>query len=107
MKSEWNISRELTDLHGKFEVVSNDVLLLKDKIDEEARKLSTKVDEYQKSGLEKVESLFDRKFLAAAGGELGAALLCTGPSCSSGIILVKRGGRGRTSTFFGWADGTQ
>lgn len=73
-----HISRELTELHGKFEVVSNDVLLLKDKIEEEAKRLSAKVDEYQKTGLEKVESLFDRKFLTAAGGVVGCGSIMYG-----------------------------
>jgi hypothetical protein len=52
-----HISRELTDLHGKFDVVSNDVMLLTDKIGKEAKSLSDKVDESQKTVLEKVESL--------------------------------------------------
>ena len=63
-----HISSELTELHGKFEVVSKDVLLLTDKIGKEAKTLSDKVDESQKTVLEKVESLFDRKFLGAIGG---------------------------------------
>lgn len=58
----------MTDLHGKFEVVSNDVMLITDKIGKEAKSLSDKVDESQKTVLEKVESLFDRKFLTAIGG---------------------------------------
>jgi hypothetical protein len=62
-----HISTELTELHGKFEVVSNDVLLLKETIGKEADKLSSKVEDSEKSVLQKVEDLFDRKFLGALG----------------------------------------
>jgi len=62
-----HISTELTDLHGKFEVVSKDVLLLKDTIADEAKKLSEKVDDSRKTAIEKVEDLFDRKFIGAIG----------------------------------------
>ena len=62
-----HISTELTDLHGKFEVVSKDVLLLKDTISTESKKLSDKVDESQKTALGKVEDRFDRKFIGAIG----------------------------------------
>jgi len=85
-----HISIELTDLHGKFEVVSKDVLLLKDTIAGEAKKLSDKVDQSQKTTLEKVESLFDtkfmdrveilfdRKFWSAAGSIVGCILMMYG-----------------------------
>jgi deoxycytidine triphosphate deaminase len=66
-----HISTELTNLHGKFEVVSKDVLLLKGTIGDEADKLSKKVDESQKLALEKVEHLFDRKILGAIGRLVG------------------------------------
>jgi len=56
-----HISTELTDLHGKFEVVSKDVLLLKNAISEEAAKLSGKVEDSQRHVLQKVETLFDQK----------------------------------------------
>jgi deoxycytidine triphosphate deaminase len=62
-----HISTELTTLHGKFEVVSKDVMLLKDTIATEANRLSNKVDETQKTVLEKVEVLFDRKFVSIVG----------------------------------------
>jgi deoxycytidine triphosphate deaminase len=65
------ISQELTALHGKFEVVSSDVLLLKSAITEETKKLSDKVDDSQKTVLEKVESLFNQKFLQVAGAIVG------------------------------------
>jgi hypothetical protein len=73
-----HISTELTNLHGKFEVVSTDVLLLKDTIADEAKKLSVKVDDSQKTVLDKVESLFDRKFLSIAGAIIGCLALMFG-----------------------------
>jgi len=73
-----HISTELTDLHGKFEVVSKDVLLLKDTISGETEKLSKKVDESQRITIEKVEGLFDRKFLGIAGAILGSLSIMFG-----------------------------
>lgn len=70
-----HIGTELTDLHGKFEIVSKDVLLLKDAIVDETKKLSDKVDDSQKSTLEKVENLFDRKLISIAGSILGCVAL--------------------------------
>ncbi|TRZ52784.1 hypothetical protein D4S03_02910 [bacterium] len=78
-----HIGTELTTLHGKFEVVSKDVLLLKDqfeartkelsgKIEEETKSLSEKLDESRKNILEKVEALFDRKFIRIVGVIIGA-----------------------------------
>src|SRR2546425_6120995 len=78
-----HIGTELTTLHGKFEVVSKDVLLLKDqfeqrtkeissKIDAETRTLSEKVSESKESLLEKVEALFQKKFLSALGVIVGS-----------------------------------
>lgn len=66
-----HISQELTDLHGKFEVVSSDVLLLKGAITDETKKLSDKVDDSQKTVLEKVEALFNQKFLQVGGAIVG------------------------------------
>jgi deoxycytidine triphosphate deaminase len=73
-----HISTELTALQGKFEVVSTDVLLLKNTIADEAKKLSTKVDDSQKTVLEKVENLFDRKFLSIAGTIVGCLAIMFG-----------------------------
>jgi len=73
-----HISTELTDLHGKFEIVSKDVLLLKDAIAQETQKLSDQVEKAQKSTLDKVESLFDRKFLSIAGSIVGCLALMYG-----------------------------
>ena len=66
-----HISTELTTLHGKFEVVSKDVLLVKETIANETKTLSQKIDDSQKAAIEKVEHLFDRKFLSIAGATLG------------------------------------
>ncbi len=73
-----HISTELTDLHGKFEVVSKDVLLLRETIADEAKKLSGKVDDSQKTVLERVEDLFDRKFLGAIGRIVAAGSVMYG-----------------------------
>jgi len=84
-----HIGTELTALQGKFEVVSKDVLLLKDqfertsnelagKIEAETRTLSGKVEESGKSILEKVELLFDRKFLRVGGIVIGAVPIMYG-----------------------------
>lgn len=84
-----HIGTELTALQGKFEVVSKDVLLLKDqferttnelsgKIEAETRTLSEKVEESRKSILERVEALFDRKFLRVGGIVFGAVPIMYG-----------------------------
>lgn len=78
-----HIGTELTVLHGKFEVVSTDVRLMKDefqrrsaeltsKIEAETRTLSEKLEQSRQSVLDKVESLFDRKFLRVVGVIIGA-----------------------------------
>jgi deoxycytidine triphosphate deaminase len=61
------ISQELTVLHGKFEVVSNDVSLLKTAITDETKKLTDKLDDAQTTLLERVEHLFHRKFVQIVG----------------------------------------
>lgn len=73
-----HISTELVDLHGKFEVVSGDVALLKQTIADETKKLFGKVDDSQKTVLEKVELLFDRKFLQVAGAIIGCLSIMFG-----------------------------
>lgn len=73
-----HIGRELSDLQGKWEVVSNDVLLVKGAITDETKKLSDKVDESQKSVLEKVESLFNQKFLQVGGAIVGCLTIVYG-----------------------------
>lgn len=72
------ISRELEDLHGKWVVVSNDVSLLKQAITGETEKLSRKIDESQQLAIEKVEILFDRKFIAIAGSIIACIPLIFG-----------------------------
>jgi hypothetical protein len=50
----------------------------KNAIAEESTKLSTKVDDSQKTVLEKVEILFDRKFLSTAGAIVGCLAIMFG-----------------------------
>jgi deoxycytidine triphosphate deaminase len=90
-----HISTELTDLHGKFEIVSKDVLLLKDAIADETQKLSDQVEKAQKNTLEKVESLFDRKFLSIAGSIVGCLALMFGA-----VTFLQS--HGVTGTSLGW-----
>ncbi len=77
-----HIGTELVALHGKFEVVSSDVRLMKEefnqrtaelssKIATETKTLSDKIEETRNNVLEKVEYLFDRKFLGIAGVIIG------------------------------------
>jgi len=84
-----HIGTELIALDGKFEVVSKDVRLMKDefqqrtselasKIKSETNTLSTKIEETGSSILEKVETLFDRKFLKIGGVIIGAIPLMYG-----------------------------
>lgn len=73
-----HIGTELTNLHGKFEIVSADVRKITEqfnqrtselstKIESETTTLSEKIEETRKNVLEKVEWLFSRKFLQIAG----------------------------------------
>jgi len=95
-----------TTLHGKFEVVSKDVLLLKDqfdsqtkeirtKIEEESGRLSSKVEESQKTALKEVENLFDRKFLGIAGAIIGCLTIMFG-------VEAFLQGHGVNGTALGW-----
>ncbi len=61
------ISQELIVLHGKFEVVSTEVSLLKTAITDETKKLTDKLDAAQTTLLERVEHLFHRKFVQIVG----------------------------------------
>lgn len=90
-----HISQELTDLHGKFEVVSSDVLLLKSAITDETTKLSAKVDESQKTVLEKVESLFNQKFMQVSGAIVGCLTIAYGA-----LTFLKD--RGLSAAGLGW-----
>jgi deoxycytidine triphosphate deaminase len=89
------ISTELTDLRGKWEVVSSDVLLLKDAISDGNKRLSDKVDNSQKSTLQQVENLFDRKFLSIAGSIVGCLTLMFGA-----VTFLQS--HGVTGTPLGW-----
>lgn len=62
-----HIGRELTELQGKWEVVSSDVALLNQAITNETKKLTEKVDAAQTTLLERVEHLFHRKFVQIVG----------------------------------------
>jgi deoxycytidine triphosphate deaminase len=73
-----HIGQELTELHGKFEIVSSDVLLLKTAITDETAKLSGKVDESQRNVLDKVEALFKEKFFQSVGSIVACITLMFG-----------------------------
>lgn len=79
-----HIGTELTNLHGKFEVVSKDVMLLKDefkkktdelsdKIAKETGFLSTKLNGFRQNFFDKVETIFTQKFTHIIGILIGAA----------------------------------
>ena len=90
-----HIGTELMNLDGKFEVVSNEVLLLKDAIQDEAKALSRKVDDSQAAALEKVEHLFDRKFVGISLMGLGCISLMF-----AAVTFLRE--RGFTGTALGW-----
>lgn len=101
-----HIGTELINLHGKFEIVSKDVLLLKEqferrtselsgKIEAETRTLSDKLEDSRKNLLEKVEALFDRKFLRIAGVIIGAI-----PVMYGGVMFLQGTGFGGKALAF-------
>ncbi len=101
-----HIGTELTALHGKFEVVSSDVLMMKDefsrrtnelsdKIVSETTSLSGKIEETRDSVLEKVETLFDRRFSVVVGLIIGAIPLIYG-----GVSYLQGTGLGGDSISF-------
>jgi len=78
-----HIGTELMALDGKFQIVSTDVRIMKDEFHErisdlsgkimaETNTLSKKIEENRDRVLEKVESLFDRKFFIVIGLIVGA-----------------------------------
>jgi len=89
------ISTELAELRGKWEVVSSDVLLLKDVIADGTKNLSDKVDASQKNTLQQVENLFDRKFMSIAGSIVGCLALMFGA-----VTFLQS--HGITGTLLGW-----
>jgi len=90
-----HISTELADLHGKFQVVSTDVMLLKNAIAEETQKLLGKVDESRTTVLEKVENLFNRRLLNIAGTVVGTIVTMYG-----GAVFLEN--HGVTGAALGW-----
>lgn len=109
-----HISTELVALQGKFELVSSDVRVLKDqfekqtrdlsaKIEGETQAISTRIDEFRVSFLEKVESLFDRKFTRIVGVLIGTISIMGGvckylydKKVDAGIIITIAIGAGVT-----------
>lgn len=101
-----HIGTELTTLHGKFEVVSADVRMMKeefsrrttdlsDKIASETTTLSRKIEETRDGILEKVEALFTKKFYAVAGVIIGAIPLVYG-----GVNYLQGAGLGGNTVAF-------
>jgi hypothetical protein len=84
----------LAELRGKWEVVSSDVLLLKDAIADGNKNLSDKTEASRKSTLQQVESLFDRKFMSLAGSIVGCLALMYGA-----VTFLQS--QGITGTLFG------
>jgi len=101
-----HIGSELATLDGKFQIVSTDVRMMKDefnqrtsdlseKIATETTTLSKKIEENRDRVLEKVEVLFDRKFLKIIGIIIGAL-----PILYGGINYLQGAGLGGNSITF-------
>lgn len=99
------IGTELTSLHGKFEVVSKSVAVLKDdferrtkelssKIDGETTTLAAKIEEVRTAILERVEILFDKKLQRVIGVIVGMIPLMYG-----GVSVLENGFDQRTVGF--------
>jgi deoxycytidine triphosphate deaminase len=84
-----HIGTELIALHGKFELVSADVRVMKEefaqkttelsgKIDTETSTLSTKIEDTKNKLLESADILFDRKFFRTTGIIIGSIPLLYG-----------------------------
>jgi len=94
-----HIGTELTTLNGKFEVVSTEVRMMKDefqqrtselsnKIGTETNTLADKIEDTRLNVLEKVETLFDKKFFGMIGIIIGALpILYGGISFLQGTTL--------------------
>src|SRR5262249_21709830 len=91
-----HIATELTDLHGKFEIVSKDVLLLKDQFDRQTKELSGKIETETKSLIGKIENtertllekfgeMFSQRFLKIVGVIVGAVPLMYG-----GLVFLRK-----------------
>lgn len=92
------ISTELTELHGKFELVSTDVRLMRDdfdrkalelskKIESETQTLKQKIDDTNASVLDRVELLFEQKIFRA-----GATIVGAGPIMYGAYTFLKQQG---------------
>ena len=101
-----HIGTELTALHGKFELVSTDVRMMRDEFSKRTNELSTKIqaetsnlagklEEDRKNILERVEALFDRKFLRLVGIIVGAI-----PIMYGGVTFLQRTGLGGKTVSF-------
>ncbi len=84
-----HIGTELVALDGKFEMVSKDVLLMKEQFEKRTGELSTKIDnetehlsgklkELQQSFLDSIETIFTKKFTKIAGVVVGLIPLMYG-----------------------------
>jgi deoxycytidine triphosphate deaminase len=91
-----HIATELTDLHGKFEIVSKDVLLLKDqfvkqtkelseKIESETKTLSGKIEKSENTLIEKFREMFSQRFLKIVGIIVGAV-----PVMYGALVFLKK-----------------
>jgi deoxycytidine triphosphate deaminase len=91
-----HIGTELVTLHGKFELVSADVRMMKEefaqktselsgKIDKETSTLSTKIEDTKNNLLESADILFDRKFFRTTGIIIGAIPLLYG-----GVVFLQK-----------------
>jgi deoxycytidine triphosphate deaminase len=78
-----HIGTELTELQGKWEVVSSDVRLIKEdfknqtdalskKITEETKSISDRLDDFRQTFFERVEALFEKKFFWVVGALVAA-----------------------------------
>jgi len=101
-----HIGTELTTLHGKFEIVSTDVRMMREEFSKRTNELSTKIqtetstlagklEEDRKNILERVEALFDRKFLRVVGIIMGAI-----PIMYGGVTFLQGTGLGGNTVSF-------
>jgi deoxycytidine triphosphate deaminase len=91
-----HIGSELVELQGKFEIVSADVRLLKDefkrttdelsaKIGEETKAISSRLDVLNRTFLDKIEQVFQKKFMWVVGAIVGAV-----PVMYSGVVFLSQ-----------------
>lgn len=91
-----HIGTELMNLHGKFEVVSADVRVMKQEfqertgelastIERETHTLSERLEDARKSVLDRVEALFDKKFYRVIGVIIGAV-----PIMYGGVVFLQQ-----------------